>query len=82
MPKVTWLTSTKPKVNYLAAVFHSYRKSTGMTSADIGRVIGCSPENVRKQLTKPADDWNIGHLKKYCDILNIPYSEALEAAAK
>lgn len=52
MPKVTWRT---PKVNYLAAMFSAYRKARGMSSADVAKKVGCSPQNVRVQLNKPAD---------------------------
>ena len=81
MPKVNWI-KPPPKVNYLAAVFRAYRKETGMTSADIGKALGCTPENVRCQMNKPADQWNVGQLMKYCDILHIPYDVAFAAAAQ
>lgn len=80
MPKVMWM-KPPPKVNYLAAVFRTYRKERGMTSEDIGKALGCSPENVRCQLNKPAEKWNIGQLLRYCDVLGIPYDVALHAAA-
>ena len=83
MPKVSWLPQKpKPKVNELAALFRAYRKETGMTSEKIAAKLGCSPENVRYQMNKPAADWNIGKLLEYCDVLGIPYEDALAAAAK
>lgn len=85
MPKVTFLTCTKPKkpkVNELAALFRAYRTAKGLTSEKIGAALGCSPENVRCQMNKPPEDWNIGKLMKYCDVLGIPYEEAFAAAAK
>ena len=80
MPKVTWISQPKPKVNYLAALFHAYRLATKMTSADIGKAVGCSPQNARVQMNKPGPEWNIGQLMKYCDVLGIPYEEAFKAA--
>ena len=59
MPKVTWI---KPKVNELAALFSTYRKARGMTSAQIAEEIGCTAQNVRVQMNKPGSDWNIGQL--------------------
>ncbi len=79
MPKVTWI---KPKVNELAALFSTYRKARGMTSAQIAEEIGCTAQNARVQMNKPGSDWNIGQLLRYCDVLGIPYDEALAAAAK
>ncbi|MBS7403109.1 MAG: helix-turn-helix transcriptional regulator [Oscillospiraceae bacterium] len=78
MPKVTWRT---PKVNYLAAMFSAYRKARGMSSVDVAKKVGCSPQNVRVQLNKPADQWNVGQLKKHCKALDIPLEEACRAAA-
>ena len=80
MPKVNWIGPPKKKVNKLAALFYAYRKARNMTSIDIGRAVGCSPENARHQMNKPGTAWNIGQLMKYCDALGIPYEEALRAA--
>ena len=85
MPKVSWLTAPAapaPTVKELAAVFRAYRKSAGLTSRDIGAAVGCSPENARVQMNKPGGDWNIAQLMRYCDVLGIPYSVALDAATK
>ena len=79
MPKVTW---RKPKVNELAALFKAYRDARHMTSAQIAEKIGCTAQNARVQMNKPGKDWNIGQLLRYCDVLGIPYEEALAAAAK
>ena len=79
MPKVTWM---KPKVNELAALFSTYRKARRITSVQIAEEIGCTPQNARVQMNKPGKDWNIGMLLRYCDVLGIPYEEALSAAAK
>ena len=82
MPRISYLTAALPKVNYLAALFRAYRKQTGLTSAQIGEAVGCSPENARFQMNKPGREWNVGQLCKYCDVLGIPYQAAFEAAAK
>lgn len=79
MPKLTWI---KPKVNELAALFAAYRKARNMTSTQIAEMIGCTPQNARVQMNKPGREWNIGQLLRYCDVLGIPYEEALAAAAK
>ncbi len=80
MPKVKWISQPKPKVNYLAALFHAYRKARNMTSVEIAEIVGCSPGNARYQMNKPGTEWNIGQLMKYCDALGIPYEEAFKAA--
>lgn len=79
MPKVKWI---KPKVNELAALFRTYRTARRMTSTQIAEKIGCTPQNARVQMNKPGKDWNVGMLLRYCDVLGIPYDEALQAAAK
>lgn len=79
MPKVKWI---KPKVNELAALFRTYRTERHMTSTQIAEKIGCTPQNARVQMNKPGKDWNVGMLLRYCDVLGIPYDEALQAAAK
>lgn len=80
MPKVKWIQPVK--VNELAALFTAYRRARRMNSEQIAREIGCSPSNARYQMNKPGRDWNIGQLLRYCDVLGIPYEEALSAAAK
>lgn len=82
MPKVTWIKPTPVKVNELAALFTAYRRARNMSSAAIAAEIGCSPSNARCQMNKPGKEWNIGQLLRYCDVLGIPYDEALTAAAK
>ena len=79
MPKVKWI---KPKVNELAALFRTYRTARHMTSTQTAEKIGCTPQNARVQMNKPGRDWNVGMLLRYCDVLGIPYDEALQAAAK
>ncbi len=79
MRKAVW---KKPKVNHLAALFRTYRQARHMTSTQIAEAIGCTPQNARVQMNKPGKDWNVGMLLRYCDVLGIPYEEALAAAAK
>ena len=82
MPKLTWMAPPKQRILYLAALLSAYKKAGEMTSAQIGAKLGCSPENVRSHLRKPAEKWNVGLLIRYCDILGVPYREAMEAVVK
>lgn len=85
MPKVKWINGQKkPRkpVNHLAATLREYRRASGLTSSEIAQRVGCSPENVRHQMAKPADQWQIGRLRQYCAIIGCPIEEALAAAAK
>ena len=82
MPKVTWISRPRKPVNYLAAVLREYKRAAGLTSAQIADMMECTPEHVRALLGKPADNWRIGQLKQFCDVIGCPYSEAFEAAAK
>ena len=81
MPRLSWTPPRKP-VNHLAAVLREYKRASGLTSDEIGAKLGCSGENVRCQIGKPAAAWNIGKLLQYCDVLGIPYDVALQAAAR
>ncbi|MBR1565875.1 MAG: hypothetical protein IJ649_03835, partial [Oscillospiraceae bacterium] len=62
MPRVTWLRAAKPKreVNRLAAVLRGYKLASGLTSEELGKRLNCTADNVRRQIGKPADQWNIG----------------------
>lgn len=80
MPKVKWIQPVK--VNELAALFTAYRRARGMNSAAIAEKIGCAASTARYQMNRPGREWRVGELMDYCDALNIPYQEALEAATK
>lgn len=82
MPKVTWRNEPKVEINYLAAVLREYKRASGLTSEQLAEKLGCCDVNVRQQIGKPADQWKIGTLKKYCEAIGCPISVALEAAAK
>lgn len=82
MPPLTWIRKTEPKINYLAGLFRTYRDGRKMTSAMIAEEMDCSAENARCQMNKPAEQWNVGQLMRYCDVLGIPYEEAFEAVIK
>ena len=81
MPKIKYI-KPKRRVNYLAAVLREYKRAAGLTSAQIADVLECTPEHVRALLGKPADNWRIGQLKKFCGVIGCPIGEALEAAAR
>jgi len=80
MPKVRKLGT--PRINYMAAMFKAYRNDRGMTSVDVAERVGCTPQNARVQMSKQADKWNIGDLKRYCDALSIPYEVAFREASR
>lgn len=81
MPKVTWM-NKPPPVNYLAALLRAYKQANRLTSAQLAERLGCRPENVRYQISKPAKAWNVGMLMDYCDALGVPYEEAFREATK
>lgn len=83
MPKVKRIAGGRERpYNALAALLRGYKLAAGMSADEIGKRLGVTADNVRHQIGKPADQWNIGQLKRYCDVLGIPYGEALDAAAK
>ena len=77
MPRVSWV---RPKVNYLSALMETYKKERRMTYEKLGKLIGCSGQNAKQQMARPADKWTVGQIKLYCDALDIPYDEAVMAA--
>lgn len=82
MPRLTWMNKSPPKVNYLAALLREYKRAVGKTSEELGKELGCTPENIRAQIRKPAELWTVGQLMTYCDLLQVPYEEAFDAAMK
>lgn len=82
MPKLTWMNKKKPDVNYLEALLKAYKTSRNITSEQLAEMLNYEPSTVRCQMRKPAKEWKIGMLMRYCDVLGIPYAEAFEAAAK
>lgn len=85
MPKVTWIGTKRhqPKpYNALAAVLRGYKLASGLTAEQIGERLGVTGDHVKHQIAKPADRWNIGALKRFCDVIGCPYEEAFAAAAK
>ena len=83
MPRLTWMNKKPPpRVNHLAATLKAYKQAKGMTSEDMAKLLGCSAENVRGQLRKPAGDWKVRTIMRYCDVLEVPYREAFEAIEK
>lgn len=85
MPKVTWIGAKKPKpkpFNALAAVLRGYKLASGLTADQIGKRLGVTGDHVKHMIARPADQWNIGALKRFCDVIGCPYQEALEAAGK
>lgn len=83
MPKVNLLRQKKTKPhNHLAACLRGYKLSSGLTSQDIADQLCVTADTVRHQIARPADQWRIGDLKRFCDVIGAPYDEALQAAAK
>ena len=78
MPKLTWCYQ-KPEVNRLEMLLKAYEKAAGLNSAKMAVRLGCSADNVRAQLRKPADQWRIGMLKRYCEVVGCPLEEAFAA---
>lgn len=83
MPKLTWMKQSPPKnVNHLAALLREYKRAQGITSAQMGAALGYVPETVRQQLRKPPESWKVMDLIRYCDLLQVPLDEAIEAIKK
>ena len=79
MPRVSWV---RPKVNYLSALMETYKKEQRLTYDKLGKLIGCSGQNAKQQMARPADKWTVGQIKLYCDALDISYEEAVLSAVR
>lgn len=82
MPKIKWIGAPKKPYNALAATLRGYKLAAGLTSADIGKTLGITPEQVRAQIGRPADSWTVGTIKRYCAAIGCPVEEAMQAAGK
>lgn len=82
MPKLTWMNKKPQRINHLAALFREYRVRTGISAAKVAEAVGCSEENARCQMNKRVEQWNIGKLFEYCNVLGIPHMDAFEAIEK
>ena len=81
MPKLTWIDKRK-KINYVGALIRAYKDAAGVTSAKIAEVLNYQPDSVRRQIGKPVECWRAVDIIKYCDYLQIPMDEMLEAFRK
>ena len=79
MPKVSWL---KPKINHLKVLLSGYRAEQRLTFDELGERLGCSGQNVKQQMNRPAGKWRIEQIEKYCSVLGIPVEDALKAAVQ
>lgn len=73
----------KPKVpprNELSELLKHYKNASGMTGDEMARKLGTSRPTVSHKLNQSADAWNIGDLRNYCDLLGVPFADALDAA--
>lgn len=69
-----------PAPMYLKELFMRYAKAYRMNYSDIGKALGCSGPNVSQILNRPTEKWTIEQLQSFCDVLHVPFSEAVAAA--
>ena len=77
MPKVKWIREPEQPVNRLAALFRAYRRSRGMSAAELAEAMGCSEQAVRQLMSRPPAEWRIGQIQRFCEALGVPIEEAL-----
>ena len=66
-----------PPVNALSALLKHHKAYYGITDDDLARELGTSRKTVSTKLNQQPDAWNIGELRRYCDILRCPLQVAL-----
>lgn len=72
----------KPKVpppNYLSELLKRYKKAQTITDDQLAEKFRTCRKTVNSRLNQNADDWNIGELRRYCEALNVPFSDAMAA---
>lgn len=67
-----------PEANYLTDLFNRYMKARHMNTDMLGQLLGCTGSNVRHALKKPAVQWRIEDIKRYCSVLGCPFEKAME----
>ena len=73
----------KPKVpppNYLSELLKRYKKAQGLSDEDLAAKLGACRKTVNVRLNQKPEAWNIGELESYCEVLKIPFIDALTAA--
>lgn len=71
-----------PRPNYLAEYLRSCRKASKLTSDMIAEHTREYPSTVRRKMVQEPEKWQIGDLKRYCEILGASYPEALRLAGE
>lgn len=84
MPKVKWCVPKQKQKPYnkLAAVLRGYKLASGLNFEQIGEKLGVTANRAAHMIARPADEWTIGRLRRFCQAINCPLQEALEAAGK
>lgn len=80
MPPIKWIKPPKnvPPPNMVRDLFNRYQKAQGMTSADLGRQLGMSPEAVRSK--KSRGTWTTDDVRDWCHALGITSAEEVGKA--
>lgn len=81
MPKLTWMNKAPP-VNVLSALFRERMRMQRIRSDDVGKAFGCTGDNVRAMLRRPAKKWKVGDIMTFCDAIGVSYEEAFDAATR
>ena len=71
-----------PKRNYLAEEMRYYKKSAGLTDEEIADRMDVCQSAVTRNFNKPAMEWRLKDLQKYCEIIGMPFANALETLKK
>ena len=77
MPKVKWCKPVPPP-NMLRDLFNRYQKAQGLTSRDLGMLLGMQPESVRRK--KMHGIWTNEEIRAWCKALNITNPEEVGKA--
>lgn len=76
---------SKPKVpppNYLSELLKRHKKAIGVSSEEMARELCVCSKTVNNRLNQKPEEWSVGDIKRYCEILGIPFADAMDAATR
>lgn len=77
MPKVKWCKPVPPP-NMLRDLFNRHMKAKGISSVELGKMVGIQPESVRRKKSRGV--WSNEDIRAWCEALDITDPEEVGKA--
>lgn len=72
----------RPAPNYAADLFRRSMKGQGLSCADLAPAFGITGNAVQQKLARPLPQWRFADIEGFCNALNIPVKDALDAIGR